>query len=117
MRAVGDASGGWSARLASRRGPVLLDLVPDAEMWRADRAVFTIHGGLLVDPRAQGRFEFRRVLGGEAVLCSVHGFAPRLPWPLYVVTQAPLHVAVMKAFGRAKDESPRTKDEGLKTKD
>ena len=103
VRAVGDASGGWSARLASRRGPVLLDLVPDAEMWRADRAVFTIHGGLLVDPRAQGRFEFRRVLGGEAVLCSVHGFAPRLPWPLYVVTQAPLHVAVMKAFGRTKD--------------
>jgi hypothetical protein len=34
------------------------------------------------------------------VLCSVHGFAPRLPWPLYVATQAPLHLLVMRAFGR-----------------
>lgn len=108
VRAVGDRAGGWRARLGSTRGPILLDLAPDAEMWTADRAVFTIRGGLLADPRAQGRFEFRRVLGGAAVLCSVHGYAPRLPWPLYVVTQAPLHVWVMRAFGR--DEGRRTKD-------
>lgn len=100
VRAVADAAGGWRAHLGTPAGPVLLDLVPDAEMWAADRAVFTIRGGLLADHRAQGRFEFRRVLGGEAVLCAVHGFAPRLPWPLYVLTQAPIHVRVMHAFGR-----------------
>lgn len=100
VRAVADPAGGWRARLGGPGGAVLLDLAPDAEMWAADRAVFTIRGGLLADPRVQGRFEFRRVLGGAAVLCSVHGFAPRLPWPIYLLTQAPLHVRVMQAFGR-----------------
>ncbi|MFN8642098.1 MAG: NAD(P)H-binding protein [Candidatus Binatia bacterium] len=106
VRAVGDPAGGWRAHLGGRSGPVLLDLVPDAEMWSADRAVFTIAGGLLADPCARGRFELRRVLDGEAVLCSVHGFAPRLPWPLYVLTQAPLHQRVMTAFGRAAGAAP-----------
>ena len=68
---------------------------------KVDRAVFTIRGGLLATPQAGGSFEFRRVLDGEAVLCSLDGFAPRLPWPIYLLTQAPLHVRVMRAFGRA----------------
>lgn len=105
VRADADPGGGWRARLG-RRGPVLLDLIPDPTLWTADRAVFTIRGGLLATPNAGGSFEFRRVLGGEAVLCSLDGFVPRIAWPLYLLTQAPLHVSVMRAFGRAARPSP-----------
>jgi len=101
VRAVANPGGGWRAHLGGGGGPVLLELVPDPAMWTEDRAVFTIRGGLLATPQAGGSFEFRRVLDGEAVLCSLDGFAPRLPWPIYLLTQAPLHVRVMRAFGRA----------------
>ena len=100
LHTPGDVTGGWSARLGAAHGPELLRFVPDAAHCGPDRVVFSLAGGALVDPRDTGRFEFRRVLGGEAALCSVHGFAPRLPWPLYVVTQAPLHLLVMRAFAR-----------------
>ncbi|MDX2171096.1 MAG: NAD(P)H-binding protein [Deltaproteobacteria bacterium] len=96
----GDCVRGWSARFASPQGPELLRFVPDPAHTAADRIVFAIAGGMLAAPGEVGRFEFRRVLGGDAALCSVHGFAPRLPWPLYVATQAPLHWLVMAAFAR-----------------
>jgi len=92
------AEGRYDVRL--RSGGLLMRFTADSSSWRADRAVLDVAGGWLVGEPRQGRFEFRYVLAGEFLLCSVHGFAPRLWWPLYVVTQAPLHLLVMHRFAR-----------------
>jgi hypothetical protein len=67
-----------------------------------DRQVFYITGGILarsdVDP--PGRLEFRPVCDGKYVMAAIHGFSPALPWWFYNLTQAPIHLIVMKAFGR-----------------
>lgn len=70
-----------------------------------DRQLLMITGGLLAriaPPPAEdmGRLEFRSVLGGEYLLAAIHEFSPKLPWPVYVSTQALVHLAVMLAFGR-----------------
>jgi uncharacterized protein YbjT (DUF2867 family) len=97
--AVRRRGGTWEVGL---RGPLrapLLRLVPHLEA--GDRVVLEIAGGLLVDTATpRGTFEFREVLGGEAVLVTIADFAPRLPWWLYVVTQAQAHAVVMALFGR-----------------
>lgn len=66
-----------------------------------DRVVYRIAGGdLVAQPSSTlATFEFREVLGGESVLASIAGYRPRLPWWLYVVTQAQAHAAVMALFG------------------
>jgi uncharacterized protein YbjT (DUF2867 family) len=87
-------------RFASVRGPVLLRFRLDSSVSTADRVVYDIVGGLLVRKGVCGRFEFRSVLEAGTILCSVHGFSPQLWWPLYVVTQAQLHLVVMKTFAR-----------------
>jgi len=77
---------------------LVLESVP--EEFGVDRAKFHIVGGLLTKTRETGWLEFRRVDGGKYLLTSVHDFVPRLPWPLYRLTQAPLHHFVMRMFGR-----------------
>lgn len=65
------------------------------------RCAFYISGGWLarqVNP--PGRFEFRLFPENGCLLASIHGFSPRLPWAVYALTQARLHLAVMRAFGR-----------------
>jgi uncharacterized protein YbjT (DUF2867 family) len=103
----GNGQDGWTIRLGTA-GPILMRFVPDHGRSTSDRIVFDLVEGVLIDERETGRFEFRKVLGGTALLCSVHGFAPRLWWPLYVVTQAPLHLLVMKAFGYHLAHEPQT---------
>jgi uncharacterized protein YbjT (DUF2867 family) len=66
----------------------------------ADRVVYRIIGGELVAPEPGATFEFREVLGGRAVLVSIAGYRPRLPWWLYRVTQAEAHRLVMALFAR-----------------
>lgn len=66
----------------------------------SDRALFYIRGGSLAKIQGRGRLEFREVLGRKFLLTSVLGFRPRMPWFIYKVTQAPLHLLVMHAFGR-----------------
>jgi hypothetical protein len=41
-----------------------------------------------------------RGLDGRTMLTAIHDFAPRLPWLLYVLTQAKFHAWVMAAFRR-----------------
>jgi hypothetical protein len=100
---------GTSVALAVRGpGPALLELAP--ELLASDRAVYRVAGGLLAWPDAappgrapsdpqSGTFEFREVLGGEAVLVAIADYVPRLPWWLYLVTQAQAHRLVMALFG------------------
>jgi len=70
----------------------------------SDRQVFYITGGLLarrvVRRTRRPRFEFREVLGGTALLAAIHDYRPRLPWPLYNLFQAPVHLWVMRWFAR-----------------
>lgn len=98
LRVDRDGESGWAIRPGTG-SPILMRFATDQGCSTSDRVVFDLTEGLLIDERETGRFEFRKVLGGTALLCSVHGFAPRLWWPLYVITQAPLHLLVMKAFG------------------
>ncbi|MCC5806679.1 MAG: NAD(P)H-binding protein [Opitutales bacterium] len=66
-----------------------------------DPCVFFITGGLLANPAAEppGRFEFREVGGRQFVITAIHAYRPRLQWHFYNVTQAQLHLFVMRAFG------------------
>lgn len=96
----GDPESNWAIHLFHRGGPVMLAFELDKTNSTNDRVVFDITSGLLAAPGSRGRFEFRAVLGDGTLLCSVHDFSPRLWWPIYVLTQANLHLLVMRAFAR-----------------
>ncbi len=65
-----------------------------------DRNKFHIVAGALSRTSSTGWLEFRQVAGKRFTLASLHEFVPSLPWPLYVITQAPVHALVMNRFGR-----------------
>jgi uncharacterized protein YbjT (DUF2867 family) len=85
-------------------GPPLLVLTEQPERTTPDRQVLRVSGGLLADTRGSAppwpRLEFRVVNDGRHVLAAVHDFVPRLPWLIYVATQAIVHLWVMRSFGR-----------------
>lgn len=84
-------------------GICLLELSYAPERSEPDRQVFRITGGVLARPRNErwrGRFEFREVLSGQAIIAAIHDFRPRLPWLVYNWTQALVHLWVMRGFGR-----------------
>lgn len=92
-------------RTCLHAGPLatpLLELTLSPERSTPDRQLLYVTGGRLADVEASSRprLEFRVVEGGAAVLAAVHDFAPRLPWPIYIVTQAQAHDWVMRRFGR-----------------
>lgn len=64
-----------------------------------NRQLYYIVGGLLVKRPDYGWLEFRTVLGGKWTITAIHNFVPRLPWFIYVNTQAIVHLWVMKKFG------------------
>lgn len=64
------------------------------------RQLFYITGGLLAKRHDYGWLEFRNVLNDEYVIGAIHEFVPRLPWYVYVLTQAQVHLWVMKRFGK-----------------
>lgn len=78
----------------------LLELTLSVERSKKNRPIFYITGGFLNGSTPKGRFEFREVLQGEFVLAAIHDFEPKLPWFIYVRSQALIHLWVMKAFGR-----------------
>ncbi|PSL07566.1 NAD-dependent epimerase/dehydratase family protein [Cecembia rubra] len=83
--------------LLAIKNPMLqLTWIPD----RSDikRQLFYISGGWLVKRFDYGWLEFREVLGGKYMISAIHEFVPRLPWYLYVNTQARLHLWVMDQF-------------------
>ena len=84
-------------------GLLLLHLRLEHEHSANDRQLFRIDGGVLVRRRdgvEPGRLEFREVLNGRFVLSAIHDFEPALPWTLYAVTQALVHLWVMRRFER-----------------
>ncbi len=67
---------------------------------RTTSVIMNITGGLLVGTSArQPRFEMRRLGEGSTVcIIGLHDFVPRLPWGLYRLVQAPMHIAVSHLF-------------------
>lgn len=66
-----------------------------------ERLLFYIRGGRFSQERKGGRarMEIRRVLDKDEVLIALHEYEPTLPWFVYTLTQARVHLMVMKAFG------------------
>jgi hypothetical protein len=87
----------------------LLTLELDDARSCADRALFLVTGGLLAG-RATGvpRLELRTRPDGAHILTAIQDFRPRLPWSIYLASQARVHLWVMWRFGR---HLARTKDE------
>ncbi|MDO9181048.1 MAG: hypothetical protein Q7U04_01505, partial [Bacteriovorax sp.] len=82
---------------------VLLKLKYSEERSTPNRALFYIVGGILVRINDKSRLEFRETLpvgGTRYIITAIHDFEPALPWPIYVVTQALVHLGVMRAFGK-----------------
>ncbi|MHA7128487.1 NAD-dependent epimerase/dehydratase family protein [Algoriphagus namhaensis] len=73
-----------------------LTMIPDRS--DEDRQLFYITGGWLVKRFDYGWLEFRGVLDGKYILSAIHEFVPRLPWVIYVNTQARIHLWVMNRF-------------------
>ncbi|MGB5415250.1 MAG: hypothetical protein WBN01_11455, partial [Polyangiales bacterium] len=83
-------------------GLTLLQLRLEPEESADDRQLFTVTGGALAKPNEElpGRLEFREILDDRTVIAAVHDFTPRLPWFLYNLSQAIVHLWVMWGFGR-----------------
>lgn len=77
----------------------LLNLEFSYQRSQPNRQLFFIRGGALVKETTKGRLEFREVLGGRYLIAAIHDFRPKLPWWIYIYSQAPLHLFVMKRFG------------------
>ncbi len=81
-------------------GKDLLVLKHDESQRDKDRQLLWITGGALATSNDRGRLEFRLLPDGRTLLTAIHEFQPRLPWPLYKLTQAQVHLQVMHAFRR-----------------
>ncbi|MDX5338633.1 MAG: epimerase [Cyclobacteriaceae bacterium] len=82
--------------LGTSKPMLQLTMIPD----RSDqkRQLFYITGGWLVERYDYGWLEFREVLEGKYILTAIHEFVPRLPWFVYVYTQARIHLWIMNQF-------------------
>lgn len=80
--------------------PILTLEKSNARSYR-DRRLYYIKGGSFAFMRKEGRsrLEFRRVLDTDEVLIALHEYEPALPWFVYSITQARIHLIVMRLFG------------------
>ena len=86
----------------------LFGLIPMLELHRQPEAcddeieTMKIVGGLLVRKQSppNSRLEFRAIRKCGVLLTTLQDYAPSLPWPLYLCSQAWLHLMVMKGFRR-----------------
>jgi uncharacterized protein YbjT (DUF2867 family) len=84
-------------------GPVrapLLELTRAPGRSSPDRQLFYVTGGLLSRTHGRPRFELRQVLGGRTLLTVVHDCEPRLPWLVYILSQAIFHQWLMSRFAK-----------------
>lgn len=79
----------------------LLELTYSPERSSPTRELYYVTGGMLLRRRksaARGRLEFRIIPGKDQVMAAVLDYRPRLPWRLYKITQAKVHLWVMRLF-------------------
>jgi conserved hypothetical protein len=87
-------------RLPILKDPILtLDYSPERS--REDAVTYIISGGRLarVQEGGRARLVFRRVLDENRVIITIHEYEPALPWFIYTLTQARVHLVVMTVFG------------------
>lgn len=97
IKAKENKNGDIGFHILNSNNPMLqLTWMPD----RSDikRQLFYITGGWLVKRYDIGWLEFREVMGGKYMISAIHEFVPRLPWYVYVNTQARAHLFVMNNF-------------------
>ena len=81
-------------------GVMLLELQLIEDRSTHHRQLFYITGGALTKRKDLGWLEFRSILDNEYVITAIHEYVPKLPWGIYKLTQAKLHLFVMKKFER-----------------
>jgi hypothetical protein len=92
-----------SFRFAGLKRP-LLELSHSAARSSSDRPLYYITGGILAreanpaNGRAPARLEFRESPDRRSVLAAIFNYRPSLPWWIYRLSQAPIHLLVMKLF-------------------
>jgi uncharacterized protein YbjT (DUF2867 family) len=79
-------------------GIMLLELKLIEDRSTPNRQLFYITGGVLTKRTDLGWLEFRSILDNEYIITAIHEYVPRLPWAIYKLTQAKLHLYVMKKF-------------------
>lgn len=103
LRVTVDEQLNLAFRLTGLRRP-LLELNYSQDRSSTDRPLYYITGGLLTrapnaeDGRAPARLEFRESPDRRSVLAAIFNYRPSLPWWFYRLTQAPIHLLVMKLF-------------------
>ena len=66
-----------------------------------ERQVYEIAGGRLArSGPGRARFEFQTLLDGRYTMTAIHDYAPAIPWYLYIITQAVVHLTVMRRYQR-----------------
>lgn len=103
--------GSLSLSLVSLRF-LLLEFTPTpySENSQYRRAYYITKGSLarLVDP--PGRFELRIFPNIHCIIAAIHGYKPRLPWWLYSISQAWIHLFVMRMFARYLKKASKLED-------
>ncbi|MGA0176220.1 MAG: NAD-dependent epimerase/dehydratase family protein [Chthoniobacterales bacterium] len=103
LRVTVDADLNLAFRVTGLKRP-LLELSYSRDRSSTDRPLYYITGGLLArqaepsDGRAPARLEFRESPDRRSVLAAIFNYRPSLPWWFYRLTQAPMHLIVMKMF-------------------
>ena len=78
----------------------LLELKLIEDRSTPNRQLFYITGGVLTKRKDLGWLEFRSILKNEYIITAIHEYVPKLPWLIYKLTQAKMHLYVMKRFER-----------------
>ena len=79
-------------------GMMLLELQLIEDRSTPNRQLFYITGGILTKRTDLGWLEFRSILDNQYVITAIHEYVPKLPWAIYKLTQAKLHLYVMRKF-------------------
>ena len=78
----------------------LLELKLIEDRSTPNRQLFYITGGVLTKRKDLGWLEFRSILKNEYIITAIHEYVPKLPWMIYKLTQAKMHLYVMQRFER-----------------
>lgn len=98
-----DGDGSCHFYFSFMKNKSLLDLSFSEDRSFNDRPIYYITGGLMAHLNRlphPGRLEFRGVLQNKYTLVAIHDYVPTLPWFIYNLTQAQLHLWVMHNFRR-----------------
>ncbi|MBC2603541.1 NAD(P)H-binding protein [Puniceicoccus vermicola] len=77
-----------------------LELTPYSNNGTRRRAFYITGGVLSRSPDPPGRLEFRIFPEEGFLVAAIHGFEPSLPWRIYSLTQAKIHLWVMRRFAK-----------------